>query len=120
MATAKQIAARKLFAQRAKAGTLRKNPAKKKLGAKRATSVKRAKKAVSAPSQITKRAPTKRLKARRAANSKPGYFPNPISRGFKVKSSTGSHIATFNSKADAVEYAQALANKTGKGYSVES
>lgn len=50
---------------------------------KRKTTVKkkaapRKKKAVNAVSQITKKPPTKRLKKRRAANTKKGYFPNPV------------------------------------------
>ena len=35
-------------------------------------------KAVSAKSQVTGKPPTKRLKKRRAKNTEPGYFPNPI------------------------------------------
>jgi len=44
-----------------------------------------AKRAVTRVSQVTKRKPTKRLVARRRANSKPGYFPNPAkSTAFKT------------------------------------
>lgn len=75
MATAKQIAARKLFAARAKAGTLKrkKNPARK-AATKKAPAKKRA---INRPSQATGKPPTARLKARRRANTVPGAFPNP-------------------------------------------
>jgi len=110
MATAKQIAARKLFAARARAGTLRKAGRTKKVAAdsskytasyseveraeaalrlaqKHAARKKAAlksnptkKRAISRPSQATGKPPTKRLKARRKANVVPGAFPNPSFR----------------------------------------
>ena len=73
---------------------------------------------LSAPSQITKRAPTKRLKARRAANSKPGYFPNPAHRMYYVYNvnndgTRGPVIGGFVSKQAAKEYARAWSERTG-------
>lgn len=78
--TAAQLRARKLFAERARAGTLkrRKNPAAKKVirraGVSKTAYVKR-------PSQATRAAPTKRLVARRrkvtSGRAPAGYFPNP-------------------------------------------
>lgn len=58
------------------------NPAKRKVAAKkpaRKVAAKKTarKKAITAPSRATGRAPSKRLKARRSANTKKGYFPNP-------------------------------------------
>jgi len=45
------------------------------------------KKRVSRPSQVTGKAPSKRLKARRAKDVIPGYFPNPVKneRPYKVQ-----------------------------------
>lgn len=104
MATAKQLAARKLFAARAKAGLLQGNKKKrakktaehyerpgliskveaaeaalriaKKHAARKANPAK--KKAISRPSQATGKRPTKRLVDRRRANTVPGTFPNPV------------------------------------------
>lgn len=50
----------------------KKNPAKKKRRV-----VKKKRKSISSVSQATKRAPTKRLKRRRAKPKVKGYFPNP-------------------------------------------
>lgn len=126
MASAKQIAARKLFAQRAKAGTFRRPKAKSKPArtknpaAKKKPVAKRAKKAVNAPSQINRKPPTKRLKERRAANTKRGYFPNPVKSAARVRveSTNGKLIAAFTSPAAAMEYARALADKTNRSYRV--
>lgn len=53
-------------------------PAAKKVPAKKTVKRKAvAKKAVTRKSQITGKAPTKRLVKRRRANTTPGYFPNP-------------------------------------------
>lgn len=62
MATPKQLAA----LAKARAARAKKSPAKKI--------------AVTAKSRATKKAPSKRLKARRAANTKAGYFPNPVKK----------------------------------------
>lgn len=70
MATEKQLAAL------AKARAAR----KKKLGAskKKTTAKKRVGTSQKKPSIATKKAPSKRLKARRAKNVTPGYYPNPV------------------------------------------
>jgi hypothetical protein len=60
----KQLAARKLFAQRSRAGTL--------------------KKPISRPSQATGKRPSSRLKARRE-KSIPGYFANPVKPQFRIE-----------------------------------
>jgi len=116
-----QLAARKLFAARAKAGTLKK--AKRKPAAAKGTPRKpnpltRVK--VKSPSQRSGAAPSKRLVARRKATAKaaPGYYANPKRRpapaGFCVHHATptghaGKAIATFRAKGDAIEYAKAYA-----------
>ena len=105
-----QIAARKLFAQRAKAGALKKNPAAKPKSVKR-------------PSQATKKAPTKRLVARRVATKKapPGYFANPVkpkgrstmnyAQCYRVekayRENDWSTVGYFVTKSEAFEYAKA-------------
>lgn len=127
MATAKQLAWRKEFAAKSKAGTLTKkrktNPAKKTAVKRKRTPVKKI--AVSAPSRATGAKPTKRLKARRAANTKPGMYPNPRNRvatDICVRyANTGRLVAKFpkTEKRAAMEYARALADKTGKQIAVE-
>lgn len=125
MATAKQIAWRNEFARRAAAGTLKKNPAKKRKPAAKKT-VKSA--YVNRPSQITRKAPTKRLKARRTervAHPVKGTFPNPIPKmtlyatGPFDSSQFMVRTAYFLDRKEAVQYAQAIANATGKRYGVE-
>lgn len=66
MASAAQIAWRKEFARRAKAGTLKKNP------------LSRVK--LNSPSMATGEPPSKRLKKRRkdTQSAPPGYYANPI------------------------------------------
>lgn len=100
--SAAQVRARKLFAERAKAGTLKK-------------SVKR-------PSQATGKKPTKRPVAHRE-KSVPGYFANPVHAPAKravlktfdyyVETSlTGERyilVAGFIQRQDAEDYAHALA-----------
>jgi hypothetical protein len=115
MATAKQIAWRKKFAAMAKAGAFKKNPAaKKKPAAKSARSY------VNRPSQITKTAPTKRLKARRVKNVPgSGYFPNPGKlqkplMKYEVHSQTSdgkwTRLAIFATATSAKQYALAIAD----------
>jgi hypothetical protein len=122
MATAKQLAARKLFVKRVRAGefTRAANPAKKRT----------VKKSVTRPSQITKKAPSKRLKARRAMPEKKGYFPNPVgNKLFQVvkiayavtlpgETNLSHAIAAFLNKIEAVEYAQMRADEYGIQYAV--
>lgn len=71
--TAKQIAARKLFAQRAKAGAFKKNP-----GARSRSKAGATKK----PSIATGKAPSARLISRRSKTAKmpKGAFANPVKR----------------------------------------
>lgn len=80
--TAKQLAARKLFAQRAKAGMLKKNPKR--------------------PSQATGKKPTARLVDRRE-RSIPGYFPNPAPR--KTAKRKKNPVVAGIKKAGAVQRA---------------
>lgn len=97
--------------------TRRKNPAPRK-------------RAISRPSQVTKKAPTKRLVSRRkAAAKKPvkGYFPNPApgkQHGYFVdikreKSAKWVNISIFKIKNDALTFAQDLAKReTGKFHQI--
>ncbi len=115
MATAKQLAWRKEFATRVKAGTLKTNPTKRKATKRRGPSK------VNAPSQAKPHLkPTPRLKARRRANTKPGMYPNPVrsAGGFPIKvqvwsSAKWKTIATFAEPSRAGEYAKAI-NATEK------
>ena len=119
MATAKQIAWRKQFAKMAKSGafkkkaTAHKNPARKRRKAP-------PKVAVNAPSRATHKKPSPRLKARRAANTRPGVYPNPRPKRTQVcvYTATGALIAQFANRKLAMEYARALATKTGKQFQV--
>ena len=127
MATAKQIAARKLFVARVRAGEFAKAKKRKANPSKPAAKKRPAAKSISRPSQITKAKPTKRLKARRAMPAKRGYFPNPQKRPnldsygeFKVMYAKNKRfIAIFKTCAEAKEYAEALASKTGKQIAIE-
>jgi hypothetical protein len=108
--TAKQLAARKLFAARSRAGTL---------GKRKSNPLTRVK--VKSPSMLTKKAPTKRLVARRkrTARAPAGYYANPAGRtpaGYAVHKATtggtaGALLAVFPNKAAAVEYGQAVADQ---------
>jgi hypothetical protein len=109
--TAKQLAARKLFAARSRAGTLGKT--------RKANPLTRVK--VKSPSMATKKAPTKRLTARRKATAKAprGYYANPAGHrapsGFAVHKATASNtagalLATFPNKPAAVQYGKAYAD----------
>lgn len=134
MATAKQIAARKLFAQRVKAGDF---AAKKPRRKNPLTRVK-----VNSPSMATKEAPSKRLKARRRKTDKapPGVYANPARRypdpvipapndseplnsifsyyvqWFNSVSGLWRSVAAFANETDAFQYARAWA-KTSRGAS---
>lgn len=92
---------------------------------------KRAKSYITRPSQATRAAPSKRLKARRAkvaSGAAPkGYFPNPRRKraaewcvyGTRNGAPAGSCIARFgSSKTRAAEYARALAHKSGRTLAV--
>lgn len=125
MATAKkpsvaQLAARKRFAEMAKAGVFTKSAGRRKNPAK-----KRAAKPVTRPSQASGKKPTKRLVARRVATKKApaGFFANPKKREFGVylKSSSGvlKPYAKFPDKKKAVEYAQAKADQSGYSFVVK-
>lgn len=115
-------------------GVTRQAPVKRKTAAR---TQKTAESYVRRPSQITKKAPTKRLKKRRTVNlqSPRGLFPNPKARtGYerKVELELGKHIAvemSDNKKAwtvfalfpatpdgskNAIEYAKAYAQKEPK------
>lgn len=110
MATAKQIAARKLFAARVKAGEFKrkKNPIAKEKLTSRAYVLR--------PSQATKTPPSKRLITRRtkALKAPKGYFPNPDKLYWCVdKSSNGSdwsRVGYFENKIDAEQYARAYSD----------
>jgi hypothetical protein len=78
---------------------------------------------VSRPSQITRKAPSSRLKKRRTKNisagpETAGYFPNPAKKaGYKVK--IGSVIyATTTSLEKAKDVGQALADMLKKPISI--
>lgn len=116
--TAAQLKARKLFAERAKAGTLKKSPTRK--------------------SQATGKKPTKRLIARRVSTEKApkGYFANPIEkRGAKdvkkwyarradnKETFLGQGIRVYEfacaTQAHAEKLARELANQFNVSYVVE-
>lgn len=75
------------------------------------------KKPVTAKSQVTGKAPSKRLKKRRAENTKKGYFPNPVKSRktspkflieIKIKRGAVGYL-TSSGKADTdIKYAQKL------------
>lgn len=104
-ATEKQLAALK----KARAARKKNLAAKKKPVAKK-TTVKKKKVAVTAKSRATKKAPSARLKTRRAKNTKPGYYPNPakktvIKYGVKVVTNAGkegylTEKGAFNTEKD--------------------
>lgn len=104
-------------------------PAYRKMNPARKTSARKpaAKRAyVNRPSQATKKPPTKRLKARRAANVRgSGMFPNPKPRFqylVHVVAADGVPaymLAGFREKKLAVEYARAYADKTGSRVGIE-
>jgi hypothetical protein len=116
-----QIAAQKLFAERARAGTLGKgkrkaNPDKSKPRAY----VKRA-------SQITGAPPGKRLLTRRkmALKAPAGYFPNPkaaMMTGYQVICMHPKKhvVGIFKTMAEAKMVATALANAKGVAYGVKA
>jgi hypothetical protein len=115
--TAKQLAARKRFSEIMKNGGFKKNPIKRS-GVSKKTYVSR-------PSQITKTAPSKRLKTRRAkhvdAGKPAGYFPNPLkSKRDKCHIVIGvlngkiDIVSVFETLHDAKYYAHALASEQNK------
>lgn len=143
-----QIAARKLFAARAKAGAFAKTgvPSKRVRDQAKADYAQRAERMkserrknpltrvkVSSPSMLTKKPPTKRLKARRSATNKApaGYYANPVEKkikyrggisipfapymfGFCVEQKDGAdwiEIAGFRSSENAFDYARALSRR---------
>lgn len=91
----------------------RKNPARKKRVAKKKVSRKktvRKKVATHAPSRITKKTPSTRLKKRRVKNTKKGYYPNPRKRGYVVAALVGQKVGFYTGdsldtvKTKAVQY----------------
>lgn len=98
--------------------TAKKKPAAKKRVARKVAVP--AKKSIKRKSQITGKAPTKRLVSRRAVQAKKpikGYFPNPApSDGYKFKVQIATNyagtkwktVATFADLPRASEYANAL------------
>lgn len=71
----------------------RKKVAKKKTAKKK---VVRKKVAVNAKSRATKKAPTAKLKSRRKANTKKGYYPNPVMDLYVIKIRKGNKTYYFN------------------------
>ena len=78
------------------------------------------KKPINRPSQVTKKAPSKRLVNRRKKNTKSGYFPNPVKKSpikkdpfkFVVEKASDAgfyKIAKFANEHDAADYARAYA-----------
>ena len=133
-----QIAAQKLFAERARAGTLGKT-VKRKAAAKRKTNPDKAKPRayVKRVSQATGAPPSKRLVTRRkkALTAPAGYFPNPkVKYTNRAKDMRGDQrvgyavhmadrpsyqaIAWFSKKDDAVKVAQEASDRTGKQLAV--
>ena len=133
-----QIAAQKLFAERARAGTLGKT-VKRKAAAKRKTNPDKDKPNVyiKRVSQATGAPPTKRLVKRRtkALFAPAGYFPNPkVKYTNRAKDMKGDQrvgyavhmadrpsyqaIAWFSKKDDAVKVAQEASDRTGKQLAV--
>lgn len=108
-------------AMKATAKRRKPNPARKR---KTVTVIKRAKvpakRYVNRPSQISRKPPTKRLKARRekALDAPAGYFPNPAS-GFRVSffNSSAGKFYTYgppiSSKYEAIENAKQGVQESG-------
>lgn len=109
-------------------GSLKQNPAPKRKTSARTQ--KAAVEYVNRPSQITKKAPTKRLKKRRTINlqSPRGVFPNPAKRQTHYETTVQSsmdkkHWTIFarfpdtpEGAANAIEYAKAYAVKEPHSY----
>lgn len=82
---------------------------------------------MSRASQSTGKKPTARLVERRKRTAKAprGFFANPSPMPANVGewrvsyAKNGRFIAIFNTKAEALEYANALANKSGKQIKIE-
>lgn len=117
-----QLAAQKLFAERARSGTLKKgkrkaNPDK----AKPRAYVKRV-------SQATGASPSKRLMTRRkkALTASAGYFPNPKMSGMVtgyqvICMHPKKHVVgIFKTMAEAKQIATAMANAKGVPYAVKT
>lgn len=85
---------------------------------------RRSVKPVTRPSQATGKRPSKRLLARRKATAKapPGFYANPRAskklRYVVRDESANRKMAVFGTRADALKYAQALADATGHQCSV--
>ena len=95
-----------------KLGEIKENPAKRK-------------KAVSVPSQITGKKPTKRLTTRRKKNTVKGYFPNPAKKKMvkdemqywlQTQAPAGNWVDNLgvNNLEDAKQHGQFLADKYGQ------
>jgi len=124
-----QIAAQKLFAERARAGTLGKT-AKRKAVVKRKTNPDKAKPRayVKRASQATGAPPSKRLVTRRkkALTAPAGYFPNPkaaaMMTGYQVICMHPKKhvVGVFKTMAEAKQIATAMANAKGVAYGVKA
>lgn len=123
--TAAQLKARKLFAERAKAGTLRKNPIKKKAAVKKNPAKKKAVKKV-APNPIkktVKRAPKAAVKnpvkrrVQRSVKSKGIEVQKHSANGWKC---IASFPSSADGKKDALAYARAYHKAHNATVRVES
>ena len=105
MATAKQLAALKKARAARKRNLANKADPKRKVSTKRKTVKKKV--SVSAPSRATKKPPSKRLKRRRKANVKKGYYPNPAVK-ISTRVSGDEYCAQITSKDGRIGYVSKL------------
>lgn len=75
--------------------------ARKRVAKRKVTRRKVAKKKVSvnAPSRRTGKAPSARLKKRRAKNTRSGYYPNPAHKAYVVAANIGNKLGYFDGTA---------------------
>lgn len=137
MATAKkpspaQLAARKRFAEMAKAGVFAKKAARKRNPAKKRAATKKPAKPVSRPSQATGKRPSKRLvdRRQRTAKAPAGFYANPrkkatrklstmksaLAKGAEVWTATVNRMGVDKNKFLASFASEKLAQEYGRAY----
>ena len=122
-----QIAAQKLFAERARAGTLGKGKRKAAVRRKRNPDKSKPRAYVKRASQATGAPPSKRLQTRRkmALKAPAGYFPNPkaaMMTGYQVICMHPKKhvVGIFKTMAEAKLVARAMADAKGVAYGVKT
>ena len=122
-----QIAAQKLFSERARAGTLGKGKRKANPATKNNPDKSKPRAYVKRASQITGAPPSKRLQIRRkmALKAPAGYFPNPgtaMMTGYQVICMHPKKhvVGIFKTMAEAKMVARAMADAKGVAYGVKA